>query len=172
MGEQKNNLSCEFKLKPITSYYLWFVLKILWKWCECSTSLLLIFYKSNNSQDNLLLNKYGKVWWDQLQRNIMLLSFWSTVGLTIVLKSRMLQVKLCAFVWTHGNYLAPLQYFLGSWRIFWSFAKSLGSFGCSSFQEYFGWILVIYVCSWGPFWYFGCLEGIQAISIIYEEGVL
>ena len=114
-------------------------MKILWKLCECNTSLLL--YKSNNSQANLLLNKYGKVWWDQLQRNIMLLSFWSIDGLTIVLKSRMLQVKLCAFDWTHGSYLAHLQYFLGSRRIFWSFARNLGSFGCSSFQEYFWCIL-------------------------------
>ena len=134
-------------------------MKILWKLCECSTSLLLVLYKSNNSQDNLLLNEYGKVWWDQLQRNIMLLSFWSIDGLTIVLKSRMLQVKLCAFDWTHGSYLAHLQYFLGSRRIFWSFARNLGSFGCSSFQEYFWCILVISVCS--------CLGGILVLWVFW-----
>ena len=27
---EENNLSCKFKLWPITTYHLWFVVKILW----------------------------------------------------------------------------------------------------------------------------------------------
>ena len=30
IGEQKSNLNCEFKLEPITTYCLWFVVKMLW----------------------------------------------------------------------------------------------------------------------------------------------
>ena len=30
MGGQKNNLSCEFKLEPMTTYHLRFVVTIVW----------------------------------------------------------------------------------------------------------------------------------------------
>ena len=30
MSEQKTNLSCEFKLELITTYHMWFVVKMLW----------------------------------------------------------------------------------------------------------------------------------------------
>ena len=30
IGGQKSNLSYKFKLEPIITYYLWFVMKILW----------------------------------------------------------------------------------------------------------------------------------------------
>ena len=35
---EKSNLSCRFKLKSITTYRMWFVVKILWKCHEHSTS--------------------------------------------------------------------------------------------------------------------------------------
>ena len=31
MNEQKSNLSCKFKLEPITTYYLWFAVKMLYR---------------------------------------------------------------------------------------------------------------------------------------------
>ena len=37
-GKKKSNLNCEFKLKPITTYYLKFVAKVLWKFYECNYS--------------------------------------------------------------------------------------------------------------------------------------
>ena len=38
MSGQKSNLSCGFKLKPITTYHMWLLVKILWKYYERSTS--------------------------------------------------------------------------------------------------------------------------------------
>ena len=35
---KKNNLSSVFKLKLITTYHTWFVVKVLYKYWECGTS--------------------------------------------------------------------------------------------------------------------------------------
>ena len=44
MDEQKSNLSCRFKLEPITINHLWFVMKMLWKRCRHSSSHLKPIY--------------------------------------------------------------------------------------------------------------------------------
>ena len=36
MGGQKSILSGKFKLEPIITYYLWFFVKVLWKYCGYS----------------------------------------------------------------------------------------------------------------------------------------
>ena len=42
MNWQKSNLSCKFKFEPIIIYHLWFIMKILWKFCEYDTSLKIL----------------------------------------------------------------------------------------------------------------------------------
>ena len=37
IGEQKINFSGRLKFEAITIYYLWFVVKVLWKYYEYST---------------------------------------------------------------------------------------------------------------------------------------
>ena len=44
MDEKKSNLSCRFKLEPITINHLWFVMKMLWKRCRHSSSHLKPIY--------------------------------------------------------------------------------------------------------------------------------
>ena len=36
-GGQKSNLSWKFKLKPITTYHLWFIMKVLYKYYGSNT---------------------------------------------------------------------------------------------------------------------------------------
>ena len=52
-----------FKLEPITTYQLWFVVKVLWKCCEHITSLIVII---NNFPSQMVMkfvvnSKYNKV---------------------------------------------------------------------------------------------------------------
>ena len=43
---QKNNFSNGFELKPIITYYLKFVVKVLWKCCENIVDVTLLIYYS------------------------------------------------------------------------------------------------------------------------------
>ena len=36
-GGQKSNLSCKFKLEPIRTYHLWFIMKVLYKYYGSNT---------------------------------------------------------------------------------------------------------------------------------------
>ena len=62
-GGQKNNLSCEFKPEPI--YHLWFVVKVLWKYCRRNTSPNYMnnkeyaqYHKYNNSKCHVTTHEY------------------------------------------------------------------------------------------------------------------
>ena len=41
-GGQKSNLSSKFKLEPITTYHLWFIMKVLYKYYGRNTFFILI----------------------------------------------------------------------------------------------------------------------------------
>ena len=51
---QKRNLSNKFKLKPVTTYHLEFVVKILWKYCRSRS-------KSRSSSTFHIVNSKRKV---------------------------------------------------------------------------------------------------------------
>ena len=61
MGRQKSNLNCEFKLKPIITYHLWFVVKILWTLHFFLVSLGKIFQiKLNDMQNHIARHKLSQ----------------------------------------------------------------------------------------------------------------
>ena len=46
IGGWKNNISIWPKLESVTAYYIRFVVKLLWKCCECSsTTLIFVEFK-------------------------------------------------------------------------------------------------------------------------------
>ena len=55
MNGQKSNLNCRFKLEPITTYHIWFIIKKK-KNCECSTFFFILKKLKKWANDKLMNN--------------------------------------------------------------------------------------------------------------------